>query len=270
MTDERFVLSVDLGSGALKVGAVSLTGEIAAVADRGYETERLPGGGAIQDAAEWWRMVRELARSVLARIPAEQVAAVSCTGQWASTIPVDESGEPVGACVMWLDTRGARRSREVIGGPLMGYSPRALATWIRHTGGVPSPFGGDPVSHMLHLERDEPEVAAAARWYLEPVDYLTMRFTGRAAATHASMSGAWLTDNRRLDRLEYDPGPRPAAGARSRQAATLVETGRWSGAFARRWPPSSGSAPRRRSSRAPRTSTPRRSAAGRSARARRT
>ena len=103
---------------------------------------------------------------------------MSCTGQWASTVPVDEAGEPVGPCLMWLDTRGARRSREAIGGPLMGYSPRALATWVRHTGGVPSPFGGDPVSHMLHLERDEPDIAAAARWYLEPVDYLTMRFTG--------------------------------------------------------------------------------------------
>ena len=60
------------------------------------------------------------------------------------------------------------------------------------------------MSHMLHLQHNEPAVAAAARWYLEPVDYLSMRFTGRAAATHASMSAAWLTDNRRLDQLEYD------------------------------------------------------------------
>jgi xylulokinase len=131
----------------------------------------------------------------------------------------------VGPCVMWLDTRGARHSREVIGGPLMGYSPRALALWIRHTGGVPSPFGGDPVSHMLHLERDESEVAAAARWYLEPVDYLTMRFTGRAAATHASMSGAWLTDNRRLDRLEYDGALVRRTGLDPGKLPPLVETG---------------------------------------------
>jgi xylulokinase len=65
------------------------------------------------------------------------------------------------------------------------------------------PFGGDPVSHMLHLERDQPQTAAAARWYLEPVDYLSMRFCGRAAATLASMSAAWLTDNRKLGRLKY-------------------------------------------------------------------
>ena len=146
-------------------------------------------------------------------------------GQWASTVPVDEAGEPVGPCVMWLDTRGARYSREVIGGPLMGYSPRALATWIRHTGGVPSPFGGDPVSHMLHLERDEPDIAAAARWYLEPVDYLSMRFTGRAAATHASMSAAWLTDNRRLDRLEYDPALVRRTGLDAAQAAAAGRDG---------------------------------------------
>jgi xylulokinase len=221
----EYALAIDLGTGALKVGVVSLTGEIAAVAERTHETERLPGGGAIQDASAWWEAVGELARSVLQGIPAERVAAVSCTGQWASTIPVDESGEPVGPCVMWLDTRGARRSRDVIGGPLMGYSPRALATWIRHTGGVPSPFGGDPVSHMLHLERDEPAIAAAARWYLEPVDYLSMRFTGRAAASHASMSAAWLTDNRRLERLEYDPALLRRTGLDPSKLPPLVETG---------------------------------------------
>ena len=222
---DGYCLAIDLGSGALKLGAVSFTGEVAAVAQRDYETVRLPGGGAVQDASAWWGMVRELSGSVLEGVRPERVVAVSCTGQWASTIPVDEAGEPVGPCLMWLDTRGARRSREAIGGPLMGYSPRALATWIRHTGGVPSPFGGDPVSHMLHLECDEPEVAAAARWYLEPVDYLTMRFTGRAAATHASMSGAWLTDNRHLDRLEYDPVLVRRLGIDAAKLPPLVETG---------------------------------------------
>lgn len=201
---ESFALAIDLGSGALKVGIVSLAGEVVAVEQTPLETERLPGGGAIQDASGWWDAVRGLASSVLAEVPSERVVAISCTGQWASTIPVDAAGEPVGPCLMWLDTRGAEHARRAVGGPLLGYSPRALSTWIRRTGGVPSRYGGDPVSHMLHMERDEPTTAAAARWYLEPVDYLSMRFTGRAAATLASMSAAWLTDNRRLAHLEYD------------------------------------------------------------------
>jgi xylulokinase len=222
---ERFVLAIDLGTGALKVGTVSQDGRIAAVAERDHETERLPGGGAVQDAARWWEAILELSRAVLAETSPERVVAVSCTGQWASTIPVDAAGEPVGPCITWLDTRGARHSREAIGGPLMGYSPFALLAWIRRTGGVPSPHGGDPVSHMLFLDHEEPEVAAAARWYIEPVDYLTMRFTGRAAATHASMSGAWLTDNRRLDRLEYDAGLVRRAGLDPGKLPPLVATG---------------------------------------------
>jgi xylulokinase len=70
---------------------------------------------------------------------------------------------------------------------------------------VPSPAGADPISHLLYLERDCPDVARATRWFLEPVDYLTMRFTGRAAASPASMLSAWLTDNRTADGPpEYD------------------------------------------------------------------
>jgi xylulokinase len=221
----RNALAVDLGSGTLKVGVVSLSGEIVAVQTLGLETERGAGGAAVQDARAWWDAVRTLAKLLLAEVPARSVVAVACTGQWASTVPVDEAGEPVGPCLMWLDTRGAEHARAAIGGPVLGYSPFALAKWIPRTAGIPSPFGGDPVSHMLHLEHDDPRTAGAARWYLEPVDYLSMRFTGRAAATFASMSAAWLTDNRRLDRLAYDPVLVRKAGLPSQKLPPLVATG---------------------------------------------
>jgi xylulokinase len=105
-----------------------------------------------------------------------------------------------------------------------GYDPVAVVRWIRHSGGAPSTSGADPIGHILHLERDEPEVARATRWYLEPVDYLSMRFTGRAAATPASMAGAWLTDNRRPDVLDYDPALVRASGVPSAKLPPLVAT----------------------------------------------
>src|SRR5690606_25445785 len=64
----------------------------------------------------------------------------------------------------------------------------------------------------------------AARWYLEPVDYLAMRFTGRPAATHASMVAAWLTDNRRLDHLDYDDELVRRAGVDRDKLPPLVPT----------------------------------------------
>jgi xylulokinase len=52
-----------------------------------------------------------------------------------------------------------------------------------------------------------------------------MRFTGIAAASHASMAAAWLTDNRRLDHLDYDPVLVRAAGIPVDKLPPLVATG---------------------------------------------
>jgi len=224
----RFVLAVDLGTSGLKVGLVSLTG-IIAWHEHVPLTTRVDGDAATQDAARWWELVRGSARRGLASgaVPPDRVAAVSVTGQWASTVPVDEAGEPVGPCLLWMDTRGRPYSRQVIAGPVAGYAPAATISWIRRSGGAPSPSGADPIGHIRYLQAAEAasgsgsapgstpgsaprsapgsEPAPVARWFLEPVDYLSMCFTGTAAASHASMVGAWLTDNRHPGVLRYDP-----------------------------------------------------------------
>ncbi len=222
---ERLAFVVDLGSTALKVGVATLGGELLAVEQAPLATDRSGSPrSAVQDPAQWWRLVLELGRAVLADL-APQVVAVSCTGQWASTVPVDAAGHPTGACLLWQDARGAEHARERVGGPLLGYAPLALATWVRRTAGIPSIEGGDPVSHMLHLERDDPAVAAASRFYVEPVDYLGMRFTRRAAATPASMSAAWLIDVRRQGGNDYDPLLVRKAGIDPGKLPPLLPTG---------------------------------------------
>lgn len=222
-----YILAVDLGTGGPKVGLVSLDGEIAWWEHDPVSTTFGPRGSVTQDAEEWWRLVVEATRRGLAatHLSGEQVVAVGVVGQWASTIPVDAAGRPVGPCVMWMDTQGAAHSRAVIGGHVQGYRGRALATWVRHSGGVPSRSGDDPIGHMLHLDRDRPEISGPARWYLEPVDYLSMRFTGVAAASQMSMTAAWLTDNRRLDVLEYDDRLVQMAGVDPAKLPPLVPSG---------------------------------------------
>jgi xylulokinase len=224
--EDAWVLAIDLGTGGPKVGLVSLTGVIAWHEHRAVPTDLGPDGSATQDAGLWWDLVRDSARRALESgvVDPAAVVAVACTGQWASTVPVDARGVPVGPCQLWSDTRGGPHSRGVIAGPVAGYDPIAALRWIRHSGGAPSTSGADPIGHILHLERDEPEVARAATWYLEPVDYLSMRFTGRPAATPASMSGAWLTDNRRPDLLQYDPVLVRASGVPVDKLPPLVAT----------------------------------------------
>jgi xylulokinase len=224
---DRYALAIDLGTTGLKVGLVSLTGVVAWTSGTDLRTHLTADGGAEQDPGQWWRLVREAARAALRSetVRPSQVVAVSATGQWASTVAVTGDGTPVGPCILWMDTRGGQHARRRFGGPVAGYSPRLLATWIRRTGGAPSTSGADPIGHMLYFKIDRPDIARDARWYLEPVDYLSMRFTGTAAASPASMTAAWLTDNRHLDRVAYDTGLVRMAGIDPSKLPPLRPTG---------------------------------------------
>lgn len=223
---ERLVLGVDLGSTGLKVGYMTLTGRPLWWQQETLVT-RYDGAAATQDAADWWDRITRAARRGLAEsgLDGQRVVGVGITGQWGSTVPVDAVGAPVGDVVMWNDGRGVEHSRAAVGGPVVGYAAKPLATWLRRSGGIPNPTGQDPLAHMLHLARDEPEVSAAARWFLEPVDHLAMRFTGVASASPMSMTGAWLTDNRDLGRIDYDEVLVRLSGVDRSKLAPLVPSG---------------------------------------------
>jgi len=229
---DGLVLAVDLGTTALKVGLVTLAGQVVATECHDLPLVLLPGGGAEQDAVHWWDLVVAAGARVVAADgtaggspSAGRVRAVAVTGQWASTVPVDADGVPVGPCVMWLDSRGAKEARRRVGGPVSGYDPRHLTAWVRRTGGAPALDGADPLGHRWFLAGERPDVHAAARWLLEPVDYLVMRLTGRAAATQASMVASWLTDNRRLDPGGYDASLVRRSGVAADKLPPLLQNG---------------------------------------------
>ena len=196
---EPWVLAIDLGTGGAKVGAVSLRGELIACAPaQAVRTEYLPGGGAIQDPNSWWDAIREGVRATVGGADARELVGVGMTGQWGSTVPVGRDGQAVGPCMLWADTRGGPFSAQAMGGrlALFGYTPGNLLRWMRVTGGAPSPHGADPLGHELYMRNREPETYERTATLLEPLDYLGLRFTGRAVATPVSMVLSWLTDNR--------------------------------------------------------------------------
>jgi xylulokinase len=203
---DELCLSVDLGTGGPKVALVARDGTVLAYEVHPVTTNFDESGAATQDAEEWWRLISDATRRLLATpgVERDDVRAVAVTGQYASTVPVDANARPTGPCLTWLETRGRPYSKKAIGGSFQGYNARKALTFVRRTGGGPSPTGADPVGQILFLQYEEPELVARTRWFMEPIDYLTMRFTGVASATHASRLALWMTDNRHLGTYEYD------------------------------------------------------------------
>lgn len=207
--DAAYVLAVDLGTGGPKVALVSAGGDVV-----GHEVERtdltlLPGGGAEQDPADWWRAVSAAAKRLLARglVPFDRIVGIACTAQWFGTVALDRDGNHLTNAIIWMDARGGRYARRITrGGPITvsGYGVGRLMRWLRVTGGIPSRTGKDPIGHILFIQNEWPEIYRRTYKFLEPVDYLNYRLTGIMAASYDTITGHWLTDNRDLRRVRYD------------------------------------------------------------------
>jgi xylulokinase len=154
------------------------------------------------------------------------VRGVVLTGQWAGTVAVDADGEPLCDALIWLDARGAPHARRLAGGRVRvaGYEPRKLLRWLRLTGGAPSLSGRDALGHLLWLRAERPEVYAAASCFLEPVDWLGLKLTGRTATTAATATLHWVTDTRDVSRVRYDDGLIAAAGLDAAKLPELLPT----------------------------------------------
>jgi xylulokinase len=205
----KYVLAVDMGSGSTKAAVVSSAGEVVASAIRHTTTQIMAGGAVEQDPDEWWRAVCDAAKEAIAasRVPADQIIAVACTTLWAVTVAVDEGGAAVGNAISWMDTRGAKYNRAIAGGwpRVQGYGLFKLLKWLRYTGGAPVQSGVDGLGHILFIKHERPEAYARTFKFLEPMDYLNLRLTGKFAASYATMFTYWLTDIRNPNRIDYVP-----------------------------------------------------------------
>ena len=208
MSDENVILAVDHGTSGMKVALITVSGKVL-----GWDSEPVnlilsQDGGAEQDPQEWWQAFLKSAGRLVARrlTPLENIKAVCCSTQGEGTLPVDHNGNALMNCVLWMDMRGERYLKQQFKGLInvTGAGLNNTLRWIRLTGGMPSMTGKDPAAHMLLIREEYPEVYARTYKFLNVLDYLNLKLTGRFTATFDSILTSWVTDNRDPDNIHYD------------------------------------------------------------------
>ena len=222
----RYVLAIDLGSGGQKAAVVADTGDVVARAEEKITTQLLPGGGAEQDPENWWEGVRKTARRVVREsgVAPENIVAVGCDSQWSVVVAVDESTQPLMQAVHWMDTRGGPYNCRITAGfpGLQGYGLLKLLRWVKLTGLVPTHSGVDSLGHVLFIKHERPAIYADTYKFLEPMDFLTARLTGKITATQKTMAPFVVVDNRKWGSLEYSDALLNLAGLDKEKFPTLI------------------------------------------------
>lgn len=209
MLDKDLVLAIDLGTSGPKVALVTVHGRVRDCRVGTITTHILPGGGAEQDPEEWWTAVRTTTHQLLADHPnaVANIKGIGCTSQWSGTVAVDGHGRHLMNAIIWMDSRGAPYAQAITNGKIKieGYGLRRLFTWLRLTGGIPVRSGKDSIAHILYIKHHYPEIYRQTYKFLEPKDYLNLRLTGLFASSVDAITLHWLTDNRDIDHIHYDP-----------------------------------------------------------------
>ncbi|MBK9559463.1 MAG: hypothetical protein IPO44_07880 [Candidatus Microthrix sp.] len=190
MTRPSLAIGVDVGSTNVKVVAVSADGSLLAHQQRSLASDERPPV-CEQDPEQIWEAVLEGVAACVAEVarapagPAPTVA-IGVASQYSSTVPVRAYGSPAGPVLMWRDRRGTDACHRLF------RTPGMFELWVeRH--GIPPIGGGLSLGHVLHLIAEDPHGDTR---FVEVMDYVTARLTGRVTATRHTMFTTQLCDNR--------------------------------------------------------------------------
>jgi erythritol kinase len=188
------LIAIDAGTSVIKAVAFTLAGDPIAVASRPnfYET---PGPGQVeQDMHRTWADCVATLRELIGGVPdiARRAAGLAVTGQGDGTWLIDDTGEPVGGGLLWLDSRAASICAAYMKTPAYG----------EHYAKTGSGLNACMASGQLAwMKRHQPQRVKRAATAFHCKDWLYFKFTGERVTDPAE--GNFTFGNFRT--REYEP-----------------------------------------------------------------
>ncbi len=177
------ILGIDLGTSSVKVIVLDTQGYTLSVSKSDYEVMAPLPGWAESDPSEWWSATVSTVQAAMAQAPEARITAVGLSGQMHGVVPTDEEGRPTRAALLWADTRAEAELERYQALP-----PSLLQRLANPL--VPGMAG--PL--LCWLADHEVSSYQAARWALQPKDWLRLCMTDSVAADPSDASATLLYD----------------------------------------------------------------------------
>lgn len=185
------LLGIDLGTSSVKVLLLGLDGTVFGEASHAYPVRAPRPGWSETDPEDWWTAVVAAVREAVGAHSGE-VQAIGLSGQMHGVVLTATQGQAMRPAVLWSDTRA---DRELVAyHALPDAARRALANPIAVGMAGPS---------LMWLRDHEAATYRAARWALQPKDWLRLRLTADVATDPSDASATLLYDVPR-DRWAHD------------------------------------------------------------------
>ena len=224
MSEKRYLIAHDVGTGGSKAALTDLSGDILASRFEPYETSYPRENWAEQDPEDWWKAITLTTREVLEEsgVAPGDVAGIVFSTQMIGVLPVKRDGKPLRPAIIWLDGRAQEQANKII---RRLTKPLLLAI----AGGLPT--GKDVIPKLMWLRQHEPNIYRETYKVLEVDSYLVYRSCGEFVYDHAAASATGMFNFKKKDWdlmlfkiFRLDPEKMPRVAASYDRAGGLTET----------------------------------------------
>lgn len=187
MTQKKYVLAHDTGTGGNKAVLCDLQGKILHSAYQSYGISYPQPEWVEQDPDELWQVVAVTSRKVIqeAGVDPADIVGVGVSAQMWNTLPVDEKGKPLTPMLSWLDLRSIKQADRVTSGDMPAFL-------FKNTGNIPT--AKDSIPKILWLKEERPDVWAQTACLLDCKEYILFKLTGKIAIDWVGASVYFLFD----------------------------------------------------------------------------
>ncbi|MBX7172201.1 MAG: xylulokinase [Pyrinomonadaceae bacterium] len=179
-------LGIDIGTSGSRAIVIDEKGKIVASANAAHEDFASPQiGWAEQNPDDWWRACSEVIAEVLQTVKAEEIGAISFSGQMHGSVFLDESDKVIRPALLWCDQRTEKQCLEIT----EKIGKEKLIQLVCNPA-----ITGFTFPKLLWLRENEPNNWAKVRTVLLPKDYIRLKLSGDKASDVADSSGTLLFD----------------------------------------------------------------------------
>jgi xylulokinase len=185
---QKYVLGIDVGTGATRTIIMNESGRIAASATEEHQAFASPRiGWAEQHPEDWWRAAKIAIRKALeiGKLRGEQISCVGFSGQMHGAVMLDNSDEVVRPALIWCDVRTDKQCKEL--------NNRIGAEKLIQLTCNPA-LANFTLTKLLWTREHEPANWARVRSVMLPKDYVRLKLTGERATDLADASGTLMLD----------------------------------------------------------------------------
>lgn len=179
------VLSVDLGTSALKAALIDGEGRVLAHTRQAYPTHTPHPGWSEQNPQDWLAAYARALDELRTHAGFSRIAACVTTGQMSAALLVDDDNTPLTPCLIWSDQRAAKEAERT-------EAALGKERHLKLTGNPSSATYTGPKLAWL-FARDK-GLAHKASAFLQPKDWLAAQLTGQRASDPSDASCTGLFD----------------------------------------------------------------------------